>query len=218
MRTRLVPARDRRLTAAAALVAAGALILAGCGSDSSTEQAAPTEQTTSAGSTPAALAQALAPGETETADPAAKPADTAPKGEEATDLAENRHMVTAIRVGEHQGKDRVVFELSGPGVPGYSVDYVDAPAQQGSGHPVEVAGDSFLQVTIGNQTLPTEGGPTEVPVGTVSADEVSGVAGVAFAGQFEAQAQAVIGLEGADRAFTTFTLQNPTRVVVDVEK
>lgn len=217
MRTRLA-SRDRRLVAATALVAAAALTLAGCGSDSSTDQATPSEQTTSASSSPAALAQALTPGETEEpAAPEAKPADAGPKVGDAADLAENRHVVTAIRVGEHQGKDRIVFELGGDGTPGYTVDYVDAPAQQGSGNPVEVAGDSFLQVMIGNQTLPGDG-LTEVPVGTVSADEASGVAGVAFAGQFEAQAQAVIGLKGTGRAFTAFVLQNPTRVVVDVEK
>lgn len=219
MRTRLVPTRHRRLTVAAALVAAGALALSGCGSDTASDQAAPAEQTTSASSSPLALAQALAPGETEEpAAPGAKPADPAPKGEMPGDTAEAARLtVTEIRVGEHQGKDRIVFELGGDGTPGYTVDYVDAPAQQGSGNPVEVAGDSFLQVMIGNQTLPGDG-LTEVPVGTVSADEASGVAGVAFAGQFEAQAQAVIGLKGTGRAFTAFVLQNPTRVVVDVEK
>lgn len=220
MRTRLVPTRHRRLTAAAALVAAGALALSGCGSDTATDQAAPTEQTTSANSSPRALAQALAPGETEEpAAPGAKPADPAPKGEMPGDAAEAARLtVTEIRVGEHQGKDRIVFELGGSGTPGYSVDYVDAPAQQGSGNPLEVGGDSFLQVMIGSQALPTENGLTEVPVGAVSADEASGVAGVAFAGQFEGQAQAVIGLKGTDRAFTAFVLQNPTRLVVDVEK
>ena len=121
-------------------------------------------------------------------------------------------------MGDYQGKDRVVFELDGRGVPNYSVDYVDAPAQQGSGFPVEVQGDSFLQVMIGGQVLPTETGLEEVPVGTVTGDDATGVAGVAFAGQFEGQAQAVIGLEGTDRAFSAFLLQNPTRLVVDIER
>src|SRR5699024_353683 len=147
-----------------------------------------------------ALAQGLSPEETETSDPSARPADPAPKSEQSADAPERAQLVVSeIRVGDYQGRDRVVFELDGEGTPGYSVNYVDAPVQQGSGFPVEVDGDSFLQVTIMDQVLPTQTDLTEVPVGTVSADEASGVAGVAFTGQFEGQSRSVIGLEGADR-------------------
>ena len=210
--------RHRRLAAAAALTAATSLALAGCGADTSTEAPA-TSQTTTAGSSPAALAQALAPDETEAADPTSGPTDASPKGEQSADAAERAELVVSeIRIGDYQGKDRVVFELNGNGTPGYSVDYVDTPAQQGSGFPVEVPGDSFLQVMLQDQILPTETDMTEVPVGTVTGDESTGVAGVAFAGQFEGQAQSVIGLEGSDRAFSAFLLQNPTRLVVDIER
>ncbi|AWH94838.1 AMIN-like domain-containing (lipo)protein [Dietzia psychralcaliphila] len=210
--------RHRRLAAAAALTAVASLGLAGCGADTSTDTPA-TSQSTTAESSPAALARALAPDETETSDPAARPADSAPKSEDPGDVAERAQLVvTEIRVGDFQGKDRVVFELEGQGLPGYSVDYVDAPAQQGSGFPVEVSGDSFLQVMIRDQVLPTTASMSEVPVGTVSSDEATGVSGVAFAGQFEGQAQSVIGLEGSDRAFSAFLLQNPTRLVVDIER
>ncbi|EYT63160.1 hypothetical protein H483_0108590 [Dietzia sp. UCD-THP] len=208
----------RRFAAAVALTAVASLGLAGCGADTSTETPT-TSQTTAAGSSPAAVARALAPDETETSDPSARPADSGPKSEDPGETAERAQLVvTDIRVGDYQGKDRVVYELEGQGVPGYSVDYVDAPAQQGSGFPVEVPGDSFLQVMIRDQVLPTMTSMTEVPVGTVSSDEATGVAGVAFAGQFEGQAQSVIGLEGTDRAFSAFLLQNPTRLVVDIER
>src|SRR5699024_4917997 len=59
---------------------------------------------------------------------------------------------------------------------------------------------------------------TEMPVGTVSGGESTDVAGVAFTGQFEGQARSVIGLEGADRPFSTFLLQDPPRLVVDIER
>lgn len=211
--------RHRRLVAAAALTATASLAVAGCGTDAPTSEPSASSQSTSADSSPAALAQALAPGETEAADPAAQPADPNPKSEQPGDNTEAaRLVVTEIRVGEHQGKDRVVFELGGQGTPGYSVDYVDAPTQQGSGSAVKVDGDSFLQVTLRDQVLPTETDLTEVPVGTVSADEATGVAGVAFTGQFEGRSRSVIGLEGTDRAFSTFLLQDPTRLVVDIDR
>ena len=211
--------RHRRLAAAAALTAAASLALAGCGADTSTDAPA-TSQTTTAGSSPAALADVLAPDETEADDPSNGPSDSSPKGAESTDSApeHTQLVISEIRMGDFQGKDRVVFELSGNGTPSYTVDYVDAPVQQGSGFPVEISGDSFLQVLIGGQALPTETGMEEVPVGLMSGDAAARVTGVAFAGQFEGQAQSVIGLDGTDRDFSAFLLQNPTRLVVDIER
>lgn len=211
--------RHHRLAAAAALTATAALVLAGCGADEPAQDPATSSETTTAGSSPAALAEGLSPEETEASDPAARPADPEPKSEQSDDAAERAQLVVSeIRVGDYQGRDRVVFELDGQGTPGYSVNYVEDPVQQGSGFPVEVDGDSFLQVTLMNQVLPTETDMTEVPVGTASADEVTGVAGVAFTGQFEGQSRSVIGLEGSDRDFTAFLLQDPTRLVVDIDR
>jgi len=207
----------RRLAAAAALATAASLALVGCGTDTSTPESPTSSQTTTAGSSPAALAQTLRGDEATAEDTTAgRVTDTSPKSALVDQQAPPRLTVTEIRVGEHRGEDRVVFELAGSGTPGYTVEYVAAPAQQGSGNPVEVPGDSFLQVTIDGQALPTETGVTEVAVGTVSGDEAPGVAGVAFAGQFEGRAQAVIGLDGTDRAFSAFLLQDPTRLVVDI--
>ena len=211
--------RHRRLAAAAALTAATSLVLAGCGADTSTDTPA-TSQTTTAGSSPAALADVLAPDEAEADDPSNGPSDSSPKGAESTDSApeHTQLVISEIRMGDFQGKDRVVFELDGTGTPSYTVDYVDAPVQQGSGFPVEISGDSFLQVLIRGQVLPTETDMEEVPVGLMSGDAAAGVTGVAFAGQFEGQAQSVIGLDGTDRDFSAFLLQNPTRLVVDIER
>ena len=210
--------RHRRFVAAAALATATALAMAGCGADSSPET--PTDPTTSAGTSSAALAQSLTPEETDAADPSAGPSDPAPKSEtpDAPESERPALVVSEIRMGDYQGKDRVVFELDGTGVPSYTVDYEDAPVQQGSGFPIEVDGDSFLQVMIGGQVLPTETDMTETPVGLVTGDGASGVNGVYFAGQFEGLAQAVIGLDGTDRDFSAFTLQNPTRLVIDINR
>ena len=126
--------------------------------------------------------------------------------------------MTKIRTGDFAGKDRVVFELAGRGTPRYSVNYVDAPTQQGSGFPIEVGGDSFLEVTLLDQILPTETDLAGLPVGTVATTAAPGVAGVVFASLFEGQAQSVIGLKGTGRTFTTFVLAHPARVVVDISR
>ena len=213
--------RQCLVTASCAVLAGSAL--AGCGTDTG-EQAAPapssTEQSSSVATSPLALAKALRADET--TDPApqkeSSARDTAPKAQNAEGSGSAQLVVSDIRVGEHEGKDRVVFEFSGTGEPGYSVQYVDDPAQQGSGRPLGVSGDSFLEVLMTGQALPTQIDATEVPVGTLDTDEVSGIADVAFGGQFEGRAQSVIGVEGTDRDFTVFTLTNPTRLVVDISR
>lgn len=134
------------------------------------------------------------------------------------DAAANSALVlTEIRIGEHQGNDRVVFEFSGQGSPGYLVSYVSSPAQQGSGNQIDVPGSAFLQVMMTGQTIPMEGTAQEIERGTVSSPDVPGVAGVHFAGQFEGTGQAVIGLD-SKRPYTVFTLDEPPRLVVDVQQ
>lgn len=51
-----------------------------------------------------------------------------------------------IRVGEHDGFDRLVAEFKGAGTPGWNVKYVTRPRADGSVAPVDVQGDSFLGV------------------------------------------------------------------------
>src|SRR5437773_8324057 len=49
--------------------------------------------------------------------------------------------LVAVRVGRHQGFDRVVLELRGS-PPGYNVRYVPQVVQDGSGRPVPLAGSA----------------------------------------------------------------------------
>src|SRR5690348_4665640 len=45
----------------------------------------------------------------------------------------------AVRAARNEGFDRVVFELDGPDIPGYTVEYVSRPATAcGSGNEVEL--------------------------------------------------------------------------------
>ena len=77
--------------------------------------------------------------------------------------------MTDIRVGRHDGFDRVVIEVGGTGIPGWDARYVDDPRSQGSGDPVEVDGAAVLQVGVTGIGLPTD---TGVPgyAGTVPRD------------------------------------------------
>lgn len=126
--------------------------------------------------------------------------------------------VTNVRVGAHDGFDRVVFEFSGEGQPGWYVTSTAEPRQQGSGHLIDYAGSHALNVMINGTPYPFDLGIPEdewpQPGPVAGAGDV--VQGVSFHGIFEATSQYVIGLDDPS-AFSVTRLDNPTRVVIDVE-
>lgn len=126
--------------------------------------------------------------------------------------------LVAVRIGSHDGYDRVVFELEGE-LPGYDIGYLEGPViQDGSGDPVEVAGDAVLSVRL----APASGvviGVDEVTQTYVGPDRITGdrdpVTEVVRTGDFEAQSSWAIGVT-AEQPFAVSTLSSPTRIIVDV--
>jgi hypothetical protein len=124
--------------------------------------------------------------------------------------------VTDVRVGRHEGFDRVVFETGGTGTPGWDVRYVDGAASQGSGDPVEVDGQAVLEVALTGVGYPYDTGLDEFPIGgRVWAADTVGVTEVVFDGTFEGRSVAFVGT-GAQAPFRVYLLENPTRVVVEI--
>ena len=64
--------------------------------------------------------------------------------------------VTDVRIGRHEGFERVVFELDGGGAPGWFVDYADTPTQQGSGKTIDHSGETALNVNIDGVVYPSK--------------------------------------------------------------
>lgn len=55
-----------------------------------------------------------------------------------------------VRVGRHEGYDRVVFEHTGDGAPGWHAEYVEEAVEPGSGFPIDVEGEVILYLsTVG---------------------------------------------------------------------
>lgn len=146
--------------------------------------------------------------------------DASPIGEADMDVKTTRAggewdlVVTDIRVGHHQGFDRIVFDLEGTGTPGYFVSYTDEPAQQASGFPLVPAGDSYLQVMIDGTAYPFEVGQEARTLSTTPNEQV--VKDILDGGMFEAQSQYIVGINGPKKPFAVGVLTNPTRLVVDV--
>ncbi|NLE82242.1 MAG: hypothetical protein GX610_22220 [Rhodococcus sp.] len=192
--TRTTP---RRLAPLAA-IAACALVLGGCAeSDSATTSVSSLLPTTSVASDDAI------------------PTDTSPKEAQRSEGA--ALSVTDIRVGEHEGFNRVVYELGGTGTPGWNVEYVDAAAQDGSGRPVDVGGQAILEVRITGSAYPFDSkvepysGPD--PVSGIPGGVVTDVNGALV---FEGVTQSFIGVSEKGRPFSVHALTGPTRLVVDI--
>lgn len=219
--TRTRPSVRRPLLAGSAvallaLVAACAGADDGASGDASTTAAPPA--TTSPATTPSPTATPTGDAADADADAAAPafPADTAADTAEAS--ADAALTVTDVRVGHHDGFDRVVLELGGTGTPGWRVEYVDAAVADPSDEPVELAGDSVLRVIVEGTVLPYDTGLTEAPIGTpLTAAGSTAVAEAVYLGAFEGQSQALVGVTGEPKPFRAYLLQDPVRVVVDVQ-
>jgi hypothetical protein len=117
-----------------------------------------------------------------------------------------------VRVGDHDGFDRVVLQLSGTATPGWGVAWGDDAVAEGSGQVVPVAGDRVLTISASGTAMP-EPGSYEVPQRLGPAGDV---AEVRVNGWFEGYTQVFAGVEGDERPFRVFTLTDPPRLVVDV--
>ena len=161
-----------------------------------TQDASATESTVSAAASPAA--------------PVALNAFAPPEGAPELTLQD-------VRVGSHETYDRVVFEFSGNGLPGYRIQYTDKALQQASGHELAVTGNNILEVLIDGtpmDRLPSNpdlisAGPYQLATGNV--------AGITNGGTFENQSQFFIGLD-RQRSFEATVLESPTRLVIDVHR
>jgi hypothetical protein len=123
---------------------------------------------------------------------------------------------TDVRVGTHDGYDRVVFEFT-MGTPELVLEVDEPPYEQpASGFPVEVEGERVLRLTMQNATAageseqPTYDGPLDFdPAFPVLVDVVHG-------SDFEAQLAWFIGLAKESCVRVTL-LTDPDRIVIDVE-
>ena len=127
--------------------------------------------------------------------------------------------VTNVRTGQHYCFDRLVIDLNGP-VRGYTVRYVPEVVQDGSGLPIPLRGQAFLQITA-NAPAYVNGDATYNPA---DPKELSNVGGyqtfrqVAWAGSFEGYSSLGLGVR-ARLPFRVFTLEGPdagSRLVIDV--
>lgn len=122
--------------------------------------------------------------------------------------------LTDVRVGTHDGFDRVTFEFDGDGRPGWIVEYTDDPRAQGSGRAVDVEGDAVLGASMRPVAPPTGADAYDGPE-RIDAPRLQVIEEVVLGTTFEADLQAFIGV--VDRVpFRARRFADPPRVVIDV--
>jgi hypothetical protein len=188
-------------------------VLAGCADDareSSASSSATTERPATGGASETAPAGIDEEPAVETPD---LPADVEPDTADAS--ADARVTVSDIRIGAHDGFDRVVLEVGGTGTPGWDVRYVDAATAQGSGNPVDVAGDAVLQITLTGAGYPYDTGVEEYAGGPLTSADTTVLTEVVWDATYEGTSLAFLGTTG-QYPFRVYSLTGPTRVVVDI--
>jgi peptidoglycan hydrolase-like protein with peptidoglycan-binding domain len=125
--------------------------------------------------------------------------------------------VVGVRTGRHEGFDRIVFDLTSGGRPGWRVLYVDSPVRsQGSGAVVPLAGDARLQIDLRGIAMPGDAGGRHYPGPARPALGSTGVFSDLYVDNlFEGIFATYVGTSSPE-PFRVFLLQNPQRLVVDV--
>jgi hypothetical protein len=210
-----VSTRPRTTAVVLSLLLAGPVLLAGCGEPATSEAAASSSASAEEPAKDAATESTAAVDTAEdgTADAPDFPADAeADTADASSDAAVT---VSDIRIGAHDGYDRIVFEVGGTGTPGWDVRYVDEASSQGSGDALDVAGDAVLQVTLTGAGYPYETGVEEFSGPALTGSGTSAVTEVVYDATFEGTSVAFVGT-GGKNPFRVYALENPTRVVLEV--
>lgn len=207
----------------AAFLLAAALGLSACagGDDAPGDGSSPTPTPVDTGSP--------SPTETASPSPTASPGDTTNDGDDdAPPFPANAEPDTGeaaggsvgtladIRVGGHEGFDRVVFEFTGSGTPSWNVRYVEEAIQDASGEPVPVDGDAILEVTLFSVEIPEPDGTFYDGPDEIRVEATEQVKEVVYSSLFEGYLQAFIGVDDGEQPFRAYAMEDPSRIVVEV--
>ena len=120
-----------------------------------------------------------------------------------------------IRAARNEGFDRVVFEFGGSEVPGYLLEYVDQPVRQcGSGNPITIAGDGWLQLRLTPARAHTDAGSPTIANRERSLD-LPIIRELEIGCDFEGHVEWVIGTSSPNE-YRVFDLTDPARLVIDI--
>jgi hypothetical protein len=208
---------SRRILGALALIAS--IILAGCNAGSPSVE--PSGSSVAPSSVePSGTASTTASVEPSAGESATEPTESLPPFACTPSVSiastTDRAQITDVRVGTHDGYDRVVFEFAS-GLPDAVIEAALPPFYADpSGLEIDVAGTAFLKVTMhgASKVSPdggvTYGGATDFEPG------FDQLVQLVEGGDFEAVSTWYLGLDGGG-CIRVLTLAAPSRLVIDIE-
>lgn len=124
--------------------------------------------------------------------------------------------ITDVRVGSHEGFDRVVFEFT-DGLPEMTLDRAEGPfLADGSGLPIDVEGESFLRLTMRGGTKQMDDGTSSYDGSTNFDPGFPMLVDLVEGGDFEAQSTWYLGLAG-EACVRVELLDDAPRLAIDIE-
>jgi hypothetical protein len=195
------------------------VLVAGCGEGNGAESAGPTP--TPATQPPTHAATTTTAAETPTPPPASASKRCARESGGEEGIYTN---LVAVRIGTHQGYDRITFEFKAPepnpggeaGIPRYEIRTAKPPHyEDASGLPIEVNGNSFVGIVFhGASGVDLEGRATYTGPKVVRAGFDNLVEAVR-SGDFEATLSWILGVR-RQTCWQVHELHNPDRVAIDI--
>lgn len=140
----------------------------------------------------------------------------------AASTAQGIALLNSVGIARTLGHDRITFGFQGAGTPGFRVAYVEPPiVEDGSGNPVEIAGEHYVEIRMEPAAGADLGGP-ELVITYPGPHRLPGPAGgvlreAARTGDFEAVLTWVVGL-GQRVPFRVSRGSDPSRIVVDFDR
>jgi hypothetical protein len=128
----------------------------------------------------------------------------------------DRAQVTDVRIGTHDGYDRVVFEFDS-GLPNAVIEGALPPFYADpSGLEIEVGGSAFLKVTMHGASKVSPDGAVTYDGETNFEPGFDRLQQLLEGGDFEAVSTWYLGLDGGS-CFRVLALSDPSRLVIDIE-
>jgi hypothetical protein len=129
----------------------------------------------------------------------------------------DRAQISDVRVGTHNGYDRVVFEFAA-GIPDVVIEGVLPPFYADpSGLELPVAGTAFLRVTMHGASKMSPEGSVTYSGSTNFQPGFDRLVQLIEGGDFEAVSTWYLGLDGAG-CYRVLTLADPSRLAIDFER
>jgi hypothetical protein len=126
-----------------------------------------------------------------------------------------RAQLVDVRVGTHDGYDRVVFEF-GDGVPAFTLQKATPPLlEDASGRELDVSGNAFWQLVMRDASTPVLNGDPVLTKRDFN-PKFPKLTELIKGGDFEAVITWYFGLDG-ESCVRVLKLDNPSRLVFDIE-